>query len=99
MRFWSPPAWPIDWGSIREPAGHDNFTARVDDLRELVAKDVRPILLLLFGAAILLLLLTCANVGGLLVSRSVARARETAVRVALGAELRQLALQFSLEGL
>ena len=85
--------------AAREPASHLNFTARVDDLRELVAKDVRPILLLLFAAAILLLLLTCANVGGLLVSRSIARARDTAVRVALGAELRQLALQFCLEGI
>ncbi len=83
----------------RTPATHPNFTLRVDDLRALVAKELRPTLLLLFGAAILLLLLTCANVGGLLVSRSVARARETAVRVALGAELRQLALQFCLEGL
>ncbi len=85
--------------AAREPAQHPSFTARVDDLRDLVVKDVRPILLLLFGAAVLLLLLTCANVGGLLVSRSVARARDTAIRVALGAELRQLALQFCLEGL
>ena len=54
---------------------------------------------LLFGAALLLLLITCANVGGLLLARSVARARETAVRVALGAGLSQLARQYFLEGL
>jgi putative ABC transport system permease protein len=64
----------------REPASHPGYTARVDDLHELITRNVRPILLLLFGAAALLLLITCANVGGLLVARSVARARETAVR-------------------
>jgi predicted permease len=83
----------------REPASHPGYTARVDDLQQLISKDVRPILLLLLGAAGLLLLVTCANVGGLLVARSVARARETAVRVALGANLRQLAVQYSLESL
>ncbi len=46
-----------------------------------------------------MLLITCANVGGLLLARSVARARETAVRVALGAGLHQLGLQYFLEGL
>jgi len=83
----------------REPASRQNYTARVDGLQDLTTKDIRPILWLLFGAAILLLLITCANVGGLLLARSVARARETAVRVALGAGLRQLALQYFLEGL
>ena len=83
----------------REPASHHFYTAKVDGLQTLVTKDIKPILLLLFGAAELLLLITCANVGGLLLARSVARARETAVRVALGAGLRQLALQYFLEGL
>ena len=82
-----------------DPVSHPAYTARVDDLRQLIAKDLRPILLLLFAAAELLLLIACANVGGLLVARSVARARETAVRVALGAGLRQLAAQYLLEGL
>jgi predicted permease len=83
----------------REPASHPGYTARVDNLHELVRRNIRPILLLLFDAAGLLLLITCANVGGLLVARSVARARETAVRVALGAGLRQLAAQYAMEGL
>jgi cell division protein FtsX len=46
-----------------------------------------------------LLLITCANVSGLLVARSIARARETAVRLALGAGQGQLALQYFAEGL
>ena len=83
----------------RAPASHPGFTARVDDLHQLITKDIRPILLLLLGGAEFLLLIACANVGGLLVTRSVARARETAVRVALGAGMRQLAAQYFLEGL
>src|SRR5581483_1401593 len=83
----------------QNPAGHPAYTAKLENLREAVASEIRPVLLLLFGAAGLLLLITCANVAGLLVARSVSRARETAVRVALGAARRQLALQYFLEGL
>ena len=83
----------------RDPATRHNYIAYVDGIRDITTRDVKPILWLLFGAAILLLVITCANVGGLLLARSVARARETAVRVALGAGLRQLAQQYFLEGL
>jgi predicted permease len=83
----------------RQPASHPSYTAKVDDLQELLSRDVRPALLLLFAAAGLLLLITCANVAGLLLVRSVSRARETAIRVALGAGTRQLAAQYFLEGL
>lgn len=83
----------------QDPSGHVSYTARLDNLREAVIEEVRPALLLLFGAAALLLLITCANVAGLLVARSVSRARETAVCVALGAPQRALALQYFTEGL
>jgi predicted permease len=83
----------------RDPANHPNYTARLDELQELLTRDVRPALLLLFGAAGLLLLITCANVAGLLLVRSVARARETAVRLALGAGTGQIARQYFQEGL
>ena len=79
------------------PAAHRNYTARVDDLQTLINTEIKPILVLLFAAAMLLLVLTCANVCGLLLARSVARARDTAVRVALGVSLRQLAAQYFLE--
>ncbi len=82
-----------------DPANHRSYTAYLVSLRDAVVKDIRPTLLLLFGAAALLLLITCANVAGLLVARSITRARETAVRVALGAARRQLALQYFLEGM
>jgi putative ABC transport system permease protein len=83
-----------------DPRNHQqSYTAVVYGLREFVIKEIRPVLLLLFSAAGLLLLITCANVAGLLVARSVARAREIAVRVALGGGQRQLALQFFFESL
>ena len=59
----------------------------------------RPTLLMLLAAAALLFLVTCANVAALLLARSVASARDTAVRVALGADRWRLAAQFFFEGL
>ncbi|MGA9626464.1 MAG: ABC transporter permease, partial [Bryobacteraceae bacterium] len=81
------------------PKEHRDYTARVVNLLEYTVKDIRPVLLLLFGAAGALLLITCANVAGLLLARSVTRARETAIRVALGAARWQLGLQYFVEGL
>ena len=81
------------------PADHRKYTALVINLLESVVKEIRPALLLLFAAAGILLLITCANVAGLLLARSVMRARETAIRVVLGAARWQLALQYFVEGL
>ena len=74
-----------------------NYTSALFSLQDSVVKTVRPVLLMLLSAAGLLLLITCANVAGLLVSRSVGRARETAIRVALGASQNQLASQYFFE--
>lgn len=84
---------------VKENPGRSvTYTATLFGLQEFVAKEIRPYLLLFLGAAALLLLVTCANVAGLLVARSVGRAHEIAVRIALGASKGDLALQFILEG-
>lgn len=66
---------------------------------KFVNETIRPSLILLLSAAAALFLITCANVASVLLARAVARIRETAVRVALGASNWQLGVQYFSEGL
>lgn len=59
--------------------------AEIAPLAEVRSRYVRTPILILLGAVALLLLVVCANVANLLLSQGVARSRDHAVRIALGA--------------
>jgi predicted permease len=64
--------------------------------QELVG-NVQPMLLTFAGAAGLILLLVCANVAGLMITRGIGRRRELAIRVAIGASPGRIARQLIVE--
>ncbi|MCM3869815.1 MAG: ABC transporter permease [Pyrinomonadaceae bacterium] len=81
------------------PAFKKDWSLAVAPLQQELTGDVRPTLVILLGTVGLVLLVACANVSNLMLARGNARAREMAVRVALGANSFRIVRQLLIESL
>jgi putative ABC transport system permease protein len=75
------------------------YGIEVDPFADFVAGDLQRPLWLLWAAALVVLLIGCANVAGLLLTRAAGRRREIAIRISIGASRAQILRQLLIESL
>jgi predicted permease len=84
---------------FRELLINAGFQTAVERLQDVLVRDVRPTLYLLWGGAIVVLLIGGVNIANLALARSNLRSKEVATRLALGARRARVAQQLVVEGL
>lgn len=84
-----------DFGSDYAP--NSGWTIHILPLQESLVGNVRPILLVLMGAVVLLIVVASVNIANLLLARAVGRQREMSVRLALGASRSRMVRQLLTE--
>jgi predicted permease len=80
------------------PAGSD-WSIEVEPLQKSLVGNVRPMLLVLMGAVVLIILLASVNIANLLLARASGRQREMAVRLAMGASRSRMIRQLLTESM
>ncbi len=91
--------FPLPEGFTKQMFNDARFGSLVRPLDVDVVGDIGSMLWILLGTVGLVLLVACANVANLFLVRAEARQQELAVRLALGAEARQVAWQLMSESL
>ncbi len=83
----------------RYPRVNEGRGIGIVSIKERLVGDLRPTILLLFGAVAVVLLIACANIANLLLAKSRRRQREICLRLAMGASRKQIVGQLLIESL
>jgi predicted permease len=81
------------------PGTNDQFGVALQPIRDVFVSDIRPAVILLFVAVTFVLLIACANVANLFLMRGSGRAKEIALRIAIGASHGRVIAQMLAESL